>query len=300
FHYLHDQPDGRPYDEPNAMGEALIAAAREADLRITLLDTCYLASGFGKAIEGVQRRFNDRDADAWATRVEALANAHAGDDDVVIGAAIHSVRAVPREQLATVASALPDAPLHVHVSEQPAENAECIAATGLTPVALLAEAGVWTPHTTAVHATHLTTDDIAMIGTAHSYVCFCPTTEAELADGIGPSVALRDAGARLTLGSDSNTVIDMFAEARAVEMHERLSTGLRGAWTADQLWLAATTTGHESLGFVVADSIEVVDSVRTAGAEELLWAATAADVEGDPNDVAELLESAIDTCWSRI
>jgi formiminoglutamate deiminase len=306
FHYLHHQPNGRPYDEPNAMGEALIAAAREADLRITLLDACYLAAGLstssrsGVAPEGVQHRFNDRDADDWATRVEALAATHAGDDDVVIGAAIHSVRAVPREQLATVANALPDAPLHVHVSEQPAENAECIAATGRTPVALLAEAGVWTPRTTAVHATHLTIEDIALLGAAHSYVCFCPTTEAELADGIGPSVALRDAGARLTLGSDSNTVIDMFAEARAVEMHERLSTGVRGAWTADQLWLAATTTGHESLGFVVTDTIEVVDSVRTAGADELLWAATAADVEGDPNDVAELLESAIDTCWSRV
>ena len=299
FHYLHHGPDGRPYDEPNAMGEALIAAAREADLRITLLDTCYLAAGFGKAPEGVQRRFSDGDADAWASRVEALAAAHADDDDVVIGAAIHSVRAVPREQLSTVASTLPGSPLHVHVSEQPAENADCLAATGLSPVALLAEAGVWTSRTTAVHATHLATEDVATLGAAHSYVCFCPTTEAELADGIGPSVALRDAGARLTLGSDSNTVIDMFTEARAVEMHERLSTGVRGAWTADQLWLAATTTGHESLGFVVSDTIDIGDTVRTAGADELLWAATAADVEGDPTDVADLLESAIDACWSR-
>ncbi len=300
FHYLHHQLNGRPYDEPNAMGEALIAAAREADLRITLLDTCYLTAGFGRTVEGVQRRFNDVDADSWASRVQELATEHADDDDVVIGAAIHSVRAVPRDQLAIVAAALPNAPLHVHVSEQPAENAECAAATGLSPVALLADAGVWTPRTTAVHATHLTLEDIALIGSARSYVCFCPTTEAELADGIGPSVSLRDAGARLTLGSDSNTVIDMFAEARAVEMHERLSSGIRGAWTADQLWLAATTTGHESLGFVVADTIEVVDSVRTAGADELLWAATAADVEGDLADVAELLDTVIDACWSRV
>ena len=300
FHYVHHQPDGKPYDDPNAMGEALIAAAREADLRITLLDTCYLTAGFGKPAEGVQRRFSDVDADAWAVRVHALANAHAGDDDVVIGTAIHSVRAVPQLQLRTVAAALPEAPMHVHVSEQPMENAECIAATGLTPVALLAEAGVWAPRTTAVHATHLTDDDIATIGAAHSYVCFCPTTEAELADGVGPSVALREAGARLTLGSDSNTVIDMFAEARAVEMHERLRTGVRGAWTADQLWLAATTTGHESLGFVVNDTVDIADTIRTAGADELLWAATAADVEGDPGDVAELLEAAIDTCWSRV
>lgn len=299
FHYIHHRPDGRPYDDPNAMGEALIAAAREAGVRIALLDTCYLAAGFGREPEGVQRRFSDGDAETWASRVDELAHKHAGEDDVVIGAAIHSVRAVPRDELATVAAALPDAPLHVHVSEQPAENEECVAATGLTPVALLAEAGAWTPRTTAVHATHLTPDDIATLGDAQAYVCFCPTTEAELADGIGPSVALREAGARLTLGSDSNTVIDMFAEARAVEMHQRLASGARGAWRAEQLWRAASATGHESLGFAGGDTIEIGESVRTAGADELLWAASAEDVVGDRSDIAEQLESAIDACWSR-
>src|SRR4051812_38476201 len=112
FHYLHHRPDGRPYEDPNAMGEALIAAAREAGVRIALLDTCYLAAGIGRAPEGVQARFSDGDADAWASRVEALAQKHAGEHDVVVGAAIHSVRAVPRDQLATVAGAFPDAPLH--------------------------------------------------------------------------------------------------------------------------------------------------------------------------------------------
>lgn len=299
FHYLHHQPDGTPYDDPDAMGEALVAAARQCGLRITLLDTCYLASGFGRDVEGVQRRFTDRDADRWAQRVESLAAKHAGDDDVVIGAAIHSVRAVPRDQLATVATAFPDAPLHVHVSEQPAENEDCLAATGRTPVELLAEAGTWTPRTTAVHATHLTASDIATLGAARSYVCFCPTTEAELADGIGPSLALREAGARLTLGTDSNTVIDLFAEARAVEMHERLRSGVRGAWTAEQLWAAATTTGHASLGFDDPDPIEVGSSVRTAGSSEVLWSATAEDVVGERGGVAARLERAIDACWSR-
>ena len=192
FHYLHHQPDGTPYDDPNAMGEALIAAAREVGLRICLLDTCYTTA------EGTQRRFDDGDAERWAARVDDLVARHGDAEDVVIGAAIHSVRAVPREQLPVVAAALPDAPLHVHVSEQPAENEACLAATGLTPVALLAEAGVWTSRATAVHATHLTDDDIGILGSAGSFVCFCPTTEADLADGIGPSVPLRDAGARLT------------------------------------------------------------------------------------------------------
>ena len=233
-----------------------------------------------------------------------LAARHAGEPDVVIGAAIHSVRAVPREQLATVAGALPDAPLHVHVSEQPAENEDCLAATGLTPVALLAEAGAWTPRTTAVHATHLTDDDVAPSATPGAYVCFCPTTEADLADGIGPSVALRDAGARLTLGSDGHTVIDMFAEARAVEMHQRLASGRRGAWTADQLWDAATTTGHASLGFDAGDTIELATSVRTAGADELAVVGRqrrrrcrrrTSTRPTSPHDLA----AAIDACWSR-
>jgi formiminoglutamate deiminase len=297
FHYLHHQADGRPYDDPNAMGDALIEAARDVGLRICLLDTCYTLA------EGVQRRFGDGDAEQWATRVHDLAARHADDADAVIGAAIHSVRAVPRGQLRTVAQALPDAPLHVHVSEQPAENEACLAATGLTPVALLAEAGVWTSRTTAVHATHLTGDDVRILGDAGVFVCFCPTTEADLADGIGPSVALRDAGVRLTLGSDGHTVIDMFVEARAVELYERLATGRRGSWSAEQLWDAATATGYASLGLDDAGTIELVASVRTAGSDEPLWSATAADVMAppalDPDDVARDLATVIDECWSR-
>jgi formiminoglutamate deiminase len=304
FHYVHHQPDGTPYEDPNIMGEALVAAAREVGLRICLLDTCYLAAGFDQGTDGVQVRFDDGDAEQWATRVSDLADDHADTDDVVIGAAIHSVRAVPREQLPLVADAFPNAPLHVHVSEQAAENRSCLAATGMSPVALLDVAGVWTPRTTAVHATHLTNGDIRTLGDAGVFACFCPTTEADLADGIGPSVALREAGARLTLGSDGHTVIDMFAEARGVELHERLASGRRGAWTADQLWDAATTIGFASLGFEGGGSIELAPSMRTAGSDEPMWSATAADVvpppDLDPDDVADDLTAVIDECWSRV
>jgi len=302
FHYVHHRRDGSRYDDPNVMGEALIAAARDAGLRIALLDTCYLAAGFGRAPEGVQRRFSDGDGEAWVARVGELASRHANDDDVVIGAAIHSVRAVPREHLVRVATALPEAPLHVHVSEQPAENEECRAATGLTPVELLAEAGAWRDLTTAVHATHLTDADIAILGSAGVQVCFCPTTEADLADGIGPSAALREAGVRLTLGSDGHSVIDPFAEARAVELHQRLSSGRRNTWTADDLWDMATSQGHASLGFGDPAPIKLTASPRTAGATEPLWAATAADVvpEHDPADVTARLERAISAVWERV
>lgn len=287
FHYLHHQPDGTPYDDPNEMGRALLAAADEAGIRIRLLDACYLAAGFGREVEGVQRRFSDGDAARWAERVESF-----GDDRV--GAAIHSVRAVPREQLGTVAewARAHGAPLHVHLSEQVAENDACQAAYGLSPTQLLAEEGVLGPLTTAVHATHLTEADVWLLGDSGTFACFCPTTERDLADGIGPSRALHDAGSRLTLGSDSHAVIDLFEEMRAVEMDERLATQERGHWSATELLAAATRDGHESLGLGGAGRIAVgrradlvtvdLDTWRTKGsgatAETLVFAATAADV----------------------
>jgi cytosine/adenosine deaminase-related metal-dependent hydrolase len=199
---------------------------------------------------------------------------------------------VPREQLKVVAEWAAGRPLHVHLSEQVAENEACLAATGLTPTRLLAEEGVLGPTTSVVHATHLTDDDIRLLGDAQVFACFCPTTERDLADGIGPSRALAAAGARLTLGSDSHAVIDLFEEMRAVEMHERLATQQRGHWSAAELVDAATTTGHASLGFDDAGRIAVgqradfvtvdLDSWRTRGAgaaaETVVFAATAADV----------------------
>lgn len=308
FHYLHHGPDGTPYDDPNAMGEALIAAAREAGLRIALLDTCYVNAGFGAPAEGVQRGFSDGDAERWANRVEDLAARYVGATDVVIGTAIHSVRAVPADQLSVVAQAIPGSPLHVHVSEQPAENDECVAATGMTPTALLDKKGVWSERTTAVHATHLAGPDIETLGAQNGFVCFCPTTERDLADGVGPSRQLHEAGARLTLGSDSNAVIDMFEEMRAVEMDERLVSGNRGTWAATELICAATATGHESLGFADAGREIDIDwgSPRLAGVPQddagLVFAANAGDVTSDfdPDIVARDLRDAIAKCWSRV
>lgn len=285
FHYLHHQPDGTPYEDPNEMGRALLAAADEAGIRICLLDTCYISSGFGQAPDGVQRRFSDGDADRWAERVAAF-------EDPRVGVAIHSVRAVPREQLATVVKVADGRPLHVHLSEQVAENEQCLAAYGMTPTQVLAEAGALGSMTTVVHATHLTETDIALLGEARVFANFCPTTERDLADGIGPSRRLAEAGARLTLGSDSHAVIDLFEEMRAVEMHERLATQRRGHWSAAELITAATVDGHASLGFDDAGRIAAgqradlvtvdLDTWRTrdcgASAETLVFAATAADV----------------------
>ncbi|SDS96484.1 formiminoglutamate deiminase [Nocardioides scoriae] len=292
FHYLHHQPDGTAYDDPNEMGRALLAAADDAGIRIRLLDTCYLAAGFGRPPEGVQRRYSDGDAHAWAERVALL-------DDDRVGVAIHSVRAVPADQLATVVEAAAGRPLHVHLSEQVAENDACLAATGRTPTQLLADHGALGPLTTAVHATHLTDADVRLLGESRTRVCFCPTTERDLADGIGPSRRLHDAGAVLTLGSDSHAVIDLFEEMRAVELHERLATQERGHWSALELLAAATRDGHAALGLDDAGAIEVgrradlvtvdLTTVRTRGAgaapETLVFAAGGADVRPFPGGV---------------
>ncbi|MFE2477126.1 formimidoylglutamate deiminase [Streptomyces sp. NPDC059389] len=292
FHYVHHAPGGAPYADPNAMGEALIEAAAAAGIRITLLDTAYLSSGFGEAPNHHQLRFSDGTAEAWAERVSALKpRGHA-----LIGAAIHSVRAVPADQLGTVAGWAQErrAPLHVHLSEQTAENEACQAAHGRTPTQLLADHGVLGPHTTGVHNTHLTDTDIALLGGTTTGTCMCPTTERDLADGIGPATRLQHAGSPLSLGSDSHAVIDLLEEARAMELNERLRSRTRGHWTANSLLTAATEDGHAALGLPDAGRLEVgaladfttiaLDSVRTAGplprlgAETAVFAATASDV----------------------
>jgi cytosine/adenosine deaminase-related metal-dependent hydrolase len=325
FHYLHHPPGGGRYAQPNAMGAALVEAAREAGIRLTLLDTCYLAGGLEaggyRPLSGPQARFSDGDVDGWLNRVTALdaqlgagagvplntvagvapraarralpdavAGVQRDAPGVRIGAAVHSVRAVPAEALPAFAAATRDRPVHVHLSEQPAENEACLAFHGRTPTELLAAVGLLGSHTTAVHATHLSASDIALLGAAEVTACFCPSTEADLADGIGPARELADAGCPISLGSDQHAVIDALGETRALEYGERLRTGQRGRFGPTELVRSATEHGHRSLGWSGAGRIvpgapcDLValrtDTVRTAGAtpEQLVLAASATDV----------------------
>lgn len=269
FHYLHHGPGGVPYANPNAMGESLIAAAHDAGIRLTLLDTCYLHGGIGTDLNTVQQRFADANVDAWSSRVQALPDG----PGVRIGAAVHSIRACTPQEISEVASWALGRPLHTHVSEQPAENQACLDAYRQTPVGVLVDAGAVSPQFSAIHATHLTDADIAALGGAT--VCFCPTTERDLADGIGPARRLLDAGAALSIGSDSHAVVDPFEEARAIELNERLHRGTRGNIDVASLLDAATTAGHRSIGWddagiiapgALADLVTVsLDSVRLAG-----------------------------------
>ena len=212
------------------------------------------------------------------------------------GAAIHSVRAVPPSQMHEVMgwSHRFGAPVHAHLSEQPAENADSLAAYGRTPAQVLYEAGVLGPRSTVVHATHLLREDIDVLGASQTSCCLCPTTEADLADGIGPARALAAAGCPISLGSDSNAVIDLLAEARWLELTQRLASRRRVHFTADELARAATVAGHACLGWAgageiipgaLADLVTIgLDSPRLAGTEagtvldSVVFAATSSDV----------------------
>ncbi len=292
FFYVHHDPDGRPYANPNIMGETVVRAAEDAGLRITLLDTLYLQGGVdGRGVDGVQKRFSDGTWEQWADRVAQLE----GSDTFQPGAAIHSVRAVPRAALSPVAvfARSHDIPLHAHVSEQPAENKESLDVYGLTPTQLLAEAGVLGADMTAVHATHLSDRDIEAYGSTNTNICMCATTERDLADGVGPAGQLLTAGARLCVGSDAHMMIDLLEEGRAIELDHRLVSGSRGHVSVTQIAQALTSGGARSLGWdagaiapgKLAD-FAVIDlqSPRTAGATSgetlphVIFAATGADV----------------------
>ncbi|PPK92613.1 formiminoglutamate deiminase [Kineococcus xinjiangensis] len=298
FHYVHHRPDGSPHPRSeggtNAMAHALRSAARSAGIRLTLLDVCYLTGGLTEdgfsAPSRRQRRFTDASAAAWAERVAGLRAELPGDDGFRTGVAVHSVRAVPAEALPVVVAAAAGRPLHVHLSEQPAENSACLAHYGRTPTRVLADAGVLGPTTTAVHATHLTDADVDLLGATRTAICLCPTTERDLADGLGPGRRLADAGSPLCVGTDQHAVVDPFEEARGVELHERLATHRRGSFTPAELLTAMTSAGHAAIGWPEAGRIAAgaacdlvavaTGSPRTAGAlpEQVLLAATAADV----------------------
>jgi formiminoglutamate deiminase len=290
FHYLHHDVGGARYSQPWAMAEALAQAAADAGIRITLLDVLYLAGGIDQPLSELQRRFSDGDHDGWRARTEASGARLATYRNARTGSAVHSVRAVPRDALAALERERPRGPLHAHVSEQPAENEQSLAAYGCTPTELLHRYGLVDDQFTAVHATHVTDHDVSLL--ASSYVCLCPTTERDLADGVGPASRLASAGTRLTLGSDSHAVIDLLEEARAVELNERLVTGRRGLHPPARLLGALLHDGHGSIGWdehgwlrpgSPFDVITIrLDSERTVGGNDalasVLFSATASDV----------------------
>lgn len=257
FHYVHHQSGGEPYADRTILSQSVIRAALDAGLRIALLRVVYHRAGPGRAPEGAQRRFSDASLDEALADVDALRSRYAGEPRVRIGVAPHSVRAVPPEWLSPIAAYATkhDLPLHMHVAEQPAEIATCLAETGRRPVELLADHGVLSSRFVAVHATHLADHEPKLLGDAHAQVCLCPTTERDLGDGLPDVSALWAAGVTLSVGVDSHVATAPLEDLRLVELGERLRTGCRvvlrpdSASPAEALWTIGSTNGARAVGF---------------------------------------------------
>jgi len=272
FHYVHHQPDGTPYDDRNAMAHAVIAAARDERVRISLLRTVYHRAGPGKAPEHAQRRFSDASLDDALRDVDDLRTRYAGAADVRVGIAPHSVRAVPPAWLAPIAAYAAEhaLPLHMHVAEQPGEIETCLAETGKRPMELVAEHGLLSSRFVPVHATHLAPHEAELLGRAGGFACINATTERDLGDGHPDLSALRAAGVRFCTGIDSHVVTDPFEEMRGMELGERLRTLRRvtdrteSPTLAARLWASASTEGARSVGFDDAGGEVVIDRRATA------------------------------------
>jgi formimidoylglutamate deiminase len=238
FHYLHHAPDGRPYDDPAAMSRALVDAAREAGIRLTLLPVLYMTGGFdGRPLSERQRRFG-HDVDGYLRLLDALA-AEAGED-VAIGCALHSLRAVPPGAMRAVLAALPpDMRVHIHIAEQVPEVEECVTLRGARPVRWLLDHAPVDARWTLVHATHLDAGEVEGIARSRATVAICPTTEANLGDGLFPLTAYLDAGGRWGIGSDSHVSVSPVEELRWLEYGQRLATRRR---------CIAVGAGMESVG----------------------------------------------------
>ncbi len=258
FHYLHRDPDGRPYADRHELARQVTRAAREVGLRLTLLRGAYARAGHGLAENPMQRRFLDRSVDEAVRGLDDL-GAGLCDEWTTLGVAPHSVRACPADWIEVLAaeSRRRSLPLHVHVAEQPAEVAQCRAEHGTSPVEVLDRAGALSPATTVVHAIHLSEGDVLLLGARGVTVCACPTTERDLGDGVVPADRLVAGGARLALGTDSNVQVDLLEESRALEGHLRLVRleravldpgGGRIDGLGRRLWDCASAGGMASLG----------------------------------------------------
>jgi formiminoglutamate deiminase len=227
FHYLHHSPDGTPWAEPSASSRAICRAARQTGIRLTLLWTVYQRGGFGEALRHEQRRFRATSLDDVWRALDSLSQEPG--ERVRLGLAIHSVRAVSQDWLGPLAQGARDRglPIHAHVSEQVLENEACLKATGLTPVGLLAKHGVLGADFTAIHATWLNEEDIALLRRSGATVGLCPSTEGDLGDGVPDTAALYAAGIPLAIGSDSHALIDPFSELRSLEYQARARTQTR-------------------------------------------------------------------------
>lgn len=247
FHYLHNAPAGSRYEDPNLLSMQVVRAAQDIGLRIVLLRTAYARSGWKTEPNPLQARFITARAEEFISDTEKLRREI---PDVAIGVASHSVRALPLEYLLDIVSyaRVNHLPVHMHVSEQPAEIEACLAEHGMRPVELLGKYGVLHDLFTGVHAIHITDEEIGFLAHAKASVCACPTTERNLGDGVVPADRLTDAGVSICFGSDSNAQIDLFEDARCLEYHLRLAKLQRAVLQVKKLAEGLTGAGYRALG----------------------------------------------------
>ncbi len=259
FHYVHHQPNGSPYANRTELADAVIRAATDVGIRICLIRTAYLRGGHEQPLTGAQARFADADVDAVLQDVETLRARHTTNPLVTVGVAAHSIRAVPIDQVVTLADYAngEQLPFHMHICEQRRELAESVDEHGVTPVTLLHEQGVLTPNFVGVHGTHLSAAEIAALGDAGSMICLCRTTERDLGDGLPASRHLLAAGVPIAVGVDSHACADAFEEIRAVELDERSRLERRHAVAdGDQLLQMGTANGYRACGVRAPNSQE--------------------------------------------
>ncbi|MEI7037062.1 formimidoylglutamate deiminase [Fulvimonas yonginensis] len=258
FHYLHHQPDGRPYAPPEAMSLALVEAAREAGIALTLLPVLYMSGGFdGRPLGARQRRFG-HEVESYLRLVESLRTREAAD--LRVGIALHSLRAVPEDALRAVldGAAARQGPVHIHIAEQLGEVQDCLALRGARPVEWLLDHAPVDARWCLVHATHLSEAETARLARSGAVAGLCPTTEANLGDGLFPLADYLDADGTLGIGSDSHISVSPVEELRWLEYGQRLVSRHRniaarreGASVGQTLWRAALRGGAQAAGLPV-------------------------------------------------
>ncbi|MEE8499088.1 MAG: formimidoylglutamate deiminase, partial [Kiloniellales bacterium] len=237
FHYLHHDPDGRPYADPAEMSRRVIAAAKASGIGITQLPVLYGFADFGgQPAHAGQRRFLNH-PERFLRLVEILIGDTRDDPQVAIGIAPHSLRAVTHETLVAALEGLDAldarAPIHIHIAEQRGEVRDCIEWSGLRPVEWLLENAAPDPRWCLVHATHVTEEEARRLAASGAVVGLCPTTEANLGDGVFPAPAYLAAGGAFGIGSDSHVSVSPIEELRWLEYGQRLSLGRRNLLAGD-------------------------------------------------------------------
>jgi formimidoylglutamate deiminase len=256
FQYLHHDPDGKPYADPAEMATRIVAASAATGIGLTLLPVFYAHSNFGGAPATPEQRRFLHDPDSFRSLVERLVPL-TGDGGPVLGIAPHSLRAVTPNQLqwleGLAENGLVDGPIHIHAAEQQKEVDDCLSWSGARPVQWLLDNAALDARWCVVHATHMNADETRRLAASRAVAGLCPSTEADLGDGIFPAVEYLAADGRLGIGGDSHVGVDPFAELRLIDTAQRLTRGRRNLLVGDgessglALFRAALAGGAQAL-----------------------------------------------------